>query len=108
MSLAIRYANVAVESNDQMREFDSFGPLARAAFNYGPRHPDVKTFRSRFVLKFNREHTDREGIRTRNCVLTDPDIDRAFAAYIDSVIVERMGKPIAWHNLQPKRLRRRR
>lgn len=107
MSLAIRYANIGVESNDQMREFDAFGPLARAAFNYGPRDPDVKTFRSTFVQKWNRDHMDSEFRLTRKCVLTDPDIDALFAAYIDRVIIERMGKPIEWFNPQPKRRRRR-
>ncbi len=106
MSLAIRYTNVGVESNSQMREFDAFGPRARAAFNYGPRDPDVKTFRSRFVQNWNRNHLDNDGGLTRQCVLTDPDIDQMFAAYIDKIIVERTGQPIAWHDLKPKRMQR--
>lgn len=106
MSLAIRYAKVAVESNSQMREFDGFGPRARAAFNYGPRDPDVKTFRSNFVVRWNRNHLDSEGRLTRQCVLTDPDIDNMFASYIDSIIVERTGQCIAWHHLEPSRLQR--
>jgi hypothetical protein len=107
VSLAIRYAKVDHESNSQMREIDSLGPLARAALNYSPRLPDIKTFRSAFVVQWNRDHLDSEGRLARQCDLTAPDIDAAFAAYIEGILKSRMGDPAAWRHLEPKRQRRR-
>lgn len=104
--LAIRYAKVAVESNSQISEFDSYGPLARDALNYCPRLPDVKTFRSAFALQWNRSHLDPDGGLTKRCDLADPEVDAAFAAFIDGIVIQRTGHNIEWHKLKPQRLRR--
>lgn len=101
----IRWTSVAEESDHQMRLFDGLGPLARDALDNSPRHPDVKTFRARFKADFDAKYnSSRFGNRTLDW--TDPEIDAAFAAYIDKIIIERVGHSIEWHKLKPTRLQR--
>jgi hypothetical protein len=105
LGIKIEFSSVAEESNSQMRVFDTLGPMARAALNACPRSPDIKVFKQRFKSDFDRRFNGSRFGR-RECNFEDPAIDAEFAAYIDSVVTERMGKPIEWHNLKSRRLQR--
>jgi hypothetical protein len=98
-------SSIAAESDAQMAMFDQLGPLAREAFNYWPREPNVRTFMRQFKLQWNRDHIDMSsGIGSPDVPFDDPQFDEAFAAYIKAQYAKLTGTIVTC--LQPKRLQR--
>lgn len=76
-------SSTAAESDAQMAMFDQLGPLAREAFNYWPREPNVRTFMREFKLDWSRSRTNMStGEGPPDVPFDDPAFDAAFSVYI--------------------------